>query len=131
MWPPESRTPLPFLALVAQWLPSCPQPGDFGCFNLPKWPTSCHSKKSWSVWFKVCGLGEARPPEPRKAQNELPDAFWEPLGHQSPEQLKLSLERASESHVATRVQNTAAFPGLGGPMCAPCGQHKKHAQNSL
>jgi len=35
----------------------------------------------------VCGLGEARPPEPRKAQNELPDAFWEPFGHQSPEQL--------------------------------------------
>jgi len=55
-------------------------------------------------------LGEARPPEPRKAQNELPDAFWEPFGHRGPEQLKSSLERPSESHVATRVQN--ALPSL-------------------
>jgi len=75
-------------------------------------------------------VGEARPPEPRTAQNELPDAFWEPLGHQSPEQLKISLQRpsgshlatraqnsskaTSGSHVATRAQNATAFPGFGG-----------------
>jgi len=63
-------------------------------------------------------LGEAPPPEPRKAQNELADALWEPFGNQSTEQLKLSLERPSESHVATRVQNTTAVPGLGGPVAA-------------
>ena len=66
----------------------------------------------------MCGLGEAGPPEPRTAQNELPDAFWEPLGHQSPEQLKISLQRTSGSHVATRAQNATAFPGLGGPAAA-------------
>ena len=66
----------------------------------------------------MCGLGEAGPPEPRTAQNELPDAFWEPFGHQSPEQLKISLQRPSESHVATRAQNGTACPGLGGPVAA-------------
>ena len=67
-------------------------------------------EKSWSFWFKVCRLGEAGPPEPRTAQNDLPDAFWEPFGHQSPEQFKISLQRPSESHVATRAQNGTAWP---------------------
>jgi len=79
-------------------------------------------------------VGEARPPEPRTAQNELPETFWEPLGHQNTEQLKISLQRPSGSHLATRAQNSSksisgshvatsaqnatAFHGFGGPAAA-------------
>ena len=35
-WPPEPRTALLVLALVAQWLPSWPQASTFCFFNLPK-----------------------------------------------------------------------------------------------
>jgi len=35
------------------------------------------------------------PPEPGTAQNEPPEAIWEPFCYQSPEQFKMSLQRPS------------------------------------
>ena len=109
-------------------------------------------KKPWSFHSKVVSLqvtqtilftrphggrlGAIWPPDRRRAQNEPPEAIWEPLGHQSseqlrmsleaiwepfshqsPEQLKMSLQRPSGSYLATRAQNSSkrAYRGhLGG-----------------
>ena len=92
-------------------------------------------EKSWSFWFKACGVGKSHttrgqkcskwdsrnileatwPTEARSVQNEVPGTFWKPLGHRRPEQFNISLQTPSGSHMANGGQNTSPCPGLGGP----------------
>jgi len=50
-----------------------------------------HNLSSEAVWEPIW------PPDTGTARNEPPDAIWEPLGSQSSEQLKISLQRPSGS----------------------------------
>ena len=61
-----------------------------------------------SKWASRDHLGATWPTELRIAQKELTEAISEAFGHLSPEQRKISLQRPSGSHLATRTQNTAA-----------------------
>ncbi len=45
--------------------------------------------------------------------NEHPGAIWEPFWHQSPKQLKMSIQRPSESNSGTRAQNSSKWASRG------------------
>ena len=78
--------------------------------NSSKWASRGHLGAIWqptsdqnsSKWVSRDHLGATWPPELRTAQNETPETIWEPFGHQCPEQLKMSLQRPSGSHLATQ-----------------------------
>ena len=50
------------------------------------------------------------PSKPTTSQNDLPGALWEPFGHQSPEQAKISSQKLSGSNLATKAHNKLKLP---------------------
>ena len=64
--------------------------------------------------LKHAAWGEATTPEARSIQNEVPRAFWKPLGQRKPEVFKMSFPEHSGRHLAAEVcppPNTTPQPG--------------------
>jgi hypothetical protein len=82
----------------------------------------------WGPVVGVCWGRAVGPLEPNIAQNEPLETIWEPFGHHSPEQLKMSLLGSSGSHFATRAQNSSKWVS-GGHLGAILPPEPRTAQN--
>jgi len=80
-----------------------------------KTPTARQAPNDLAVlkWASRGDLGALLQPEPGTAQNEPPEAVWEPFCYQSPEQFKMSLQRPSGNPFATRARNSSKWASRG------------------